>query len=214
MITLSRAVVVALASLLIGTLVVSDASALEVTLPISDISTISPGLGGARILLDHGSMGALSEELVLSAHLVLPLSGNTPVTDIDIAVAGLSRAWGAGVAWASPWTAPGGDVDPDLVSVATLEAGRPARVLDVDVTDMIRAIAAGSAAANGLILKPAGSASIGFTRAQMAVLGSLEGGEIQVTYRSLTAHGMRGGPGALMARKRQARQHTSVQGDR
>jgi hypothetical protein len=189
------------------TLLAGTASALDAAFPITRVVTISGGMGGSRVLLDFGSVSALSEELILSARLVVPLSGNTPLNDVEVNVTGLTTSWGPGATWTSPWTTPGGDVDRTLMSAVTVRVGTQAALLDVDVTDVIRSMAEGDAPANGLLLKPDAVSRAGFNGAEMAVLGDLAGGEIRVTYRSLTAHGMRGGAESITERRRQRSEH-------
>jgi hypothetical protein len=185
---------------------VRDAQALEATLPVTNVVTITSGMGGSRVLVDFASPAALAEELILSAHLVIPLSGNTPVSNVGVAAMALTTPWGPGATWTSPWSAPGGDVDRTLVAGGALEAGRVATVLDLDVTDLVRAIVDGEVGANGLLLKPADITRAGFSGAEVAVLGPLQGGDVHVVYRSLTSHGMRGGAKSLTERRRHREQ--------
>jgi hypothetical protein len=82
--------------------------------------------------------------------------------------------------------------------------------LAVDVTDIVRAMASGEIGDHGFILLPMDAQTMGFSEADMALLGSMSGARLTVHYRSLTAMGFRGGPEALLARHRSA----EIGGDR
>ncbi|GJM45229.1 MAG: hypothetical protein DHS20C21_20710 [Gemmatimonadota bacterium] len=181
----SRAVLVTLLCIAVCS---GTARALEVTIPVTNVTVTSVGLAGSTVRLDLGSMHALDEEMVLWAQLALPLSGTAPVTDLNLSVSGLLTS--------------GGAPDPNEVTDARLAAGIAQVSLDVDVTDLVRSIVEGEAPNHGFLLRPSDTSRIGFNAAEMAALGSLQGGEIVVSYRKLTAYGIRGGASALAERKR------------
>jgi hypothetical protein len=66
-------------------------------------------------------------------------------------------------------------------------------------------MAAGEIGENGFLLLPQDVQRMGFSAPEMALLGSLSGARLTVHYRSLTAMGYRGGPRALLERRRSAR---------
>jgi hypothetical protein len=77
--------------------------------------------------------------------------------------------------------------------------GESRSTLEVDVTDLVRTIAEGEAPNNGFLILPEDSDRTGFDATEDLFLGSLAGGELRVTYRSLKALGMRGGRQAITA---------------
>ena len=158
----------------------------------------------SRILLALPSLAEYQEEWISSATLVLDLAPGTLPGDVDLLVDAVATAWSGGASWDSPWTRPGGDIMPQTGDGASLRAGPAPSRLRVDITHAIRGMAEGDLEENGLLVYPSDPGKPGFTTAEMQVLG-VSSATLEVHVRSLTARGYRGGPKALLDRKREAR---------
>jgi hypothetical protein len=182
----------------------SQAGALELVLPLEDVTVISNDQGQSRILFGFGRLDELREELITSAWISIPLPGYAPTSDLTVEVHGLTTAWrGSRPTWNSPWTTAGGDLDDTDSYDITLDQGRRADLLRLDVTHMVRGMVDGSFPANGFVLSAYAAGRTAFNNPEMAVLGELKGGKLTVNYRKLTAHGLRGGPDELLKRREQ-----------
>ena len=182
----------------------SQTEALELVLPLEDVTVISNDQGQSRILFGFGRLDELREELITSAWISIPLPGYAPTSDVTVEVHGLATAWrGTQPTWNSPWVTAGGDLDDTDSYDITLDQGRRADLLRLDVTHMVRGMADGSFPSNGFILSAYAAGRTAFNNPEMAVLGELRGGKLTVSYRKLTAHGLRGGPDELLKRREQ-----------
>lgn len=193
------------AALLGLVLTAAPAGAVDASYPISPVTWIVGPHGDSRGLLGFSGISGLREEWIISARLVAPLRGLTPVATIPLEIWGLARSWSAGATWTSPWTTPGADRQPEEVVRSEIPSGAQATRLDVDVTDLIRSMASGDAPENGFLVAPAIGFREGFTDMDRTVLGDLQGATIEVTYRKLTADGISGGMRQLLERKHAAR---------
>lgn len=165
----------------------SPVAALETRIPVGAITTRTMQDGGTAVWLPVGGLRELEEEMVVWARLVL--SGEVPSLDDDLRVS-------------ISWLPTGGDL-PDQTRTIEVEIpkGADARILNYDVTELVREMAEMQRGGHGLLLHPAERDQAGFTRDEAAVFAGLSGGEIRIGYRKLTAYGVRGGPQALAERK-------------
>ena len=181
--------IIAAAILLIGT---AAAQALEERIPIVRAAVLeAPRSGETRFLLDIGSLDAVRNERILSARMRIPLPGRIAGQEVPLELYGLTTSWrGTVPTWTSPWTRPGGDLDPAPAAYRGLEEGGRLTTLELDVTHIIRAMAEGELAENGFMLVPADAGRKGFDDGERGILGALTGGELVISYRKLSAHGI------------------------
>jgi hypothetical protein len=171
---------------------------------IGGVQVIANAEGAARVLFDPGDVSEFSEELIQMAYVEFPLPSVAVPEDIEIQIYTLDTRWqGGGLAWATPWRTPGGDLDDQFSFTETLSAGQRAGRIRFDVTHAVRAMAEGAVAQNGFLLTVPPSLGEGFTGSARAVMQNLQPGKLVVLYRKLTAHGLRGGPDELLKRREQ-----------
>jgi hypothetical protein len=189
-----------LAGGLLSLLIVPPASAERRELTATQYTVIS-NEEQHRVLVAFPSLAELGEEWITGARLAIPLAGGAG-SDVDIEVNALTRAWGPGATWTSPWRTPGGDRDESLpASNEVVLRGNAGGELTVDVTDIVREMVSGEMGEHGFLLFPADPGRRGFTGAEMSRIGGLAQVKLTVHYRSLTALGYRGGPEALLERR-------------
>jgi hypothetical protein len=179
---------------LVVLLLVGTASAERMEFPLAHVRLISNQGGAARILLDPGDISVLDGELVTSAFLRIPLPGNAPEQDLDVVVNALDTAWvGRDAGWESPWNHAGGDLDVRYAHTVRLGRGRPASRVSIDVTLMVQEMADGMSGKNGFLLTVPRSRGDGFDSAGRSVLGSMDQGKLEVTFRRISELGFRHG---------------------
>ena len=167
-----------------------ESAAERVEFPLAQVRLITSEAGAARILLDPGDISVLDGELVTSAFLRIPLPGNVPDQDLDVVVYALDTAWaGQDARWNTPWSRPGGDLDGTYAHTVRLGKERAATSLVIDVTLIVQEMADGVSGKHGFLLTVPRSRGDGFTASNRELLGSLEAGKLEVTFRRITELG-------------------------
>ena len=173
----------ALAVLCLGALVPEVSSAARLRYEVVKVHVIQNEEQQGRVLLDFEPLFGLDGKWISSAFLHLPLSGLVPEDDLEIQPFAVTTAWrGRNPTWTTPWEHPGGDFESSSPATS-IERGRAETTLRINVSDEVRSMVSGEKPAYGLALSvPAWRGEEGFTAAQRAVLGSLEGATLVVTY--------------------------------
>jgi hypothetical protein len=180
--------------LTLGLLAFASAGAERATFSLSEVRVIANEGGVGRVLIQPTDLSMLSGELVTSAFLRLPLSGVEAAADLDIVIHALDRGWsGMGAGWASPWARPGGDLDSRYSHTVRVGRGRARTEIAIDVTLMVQEMADGLSEENGFLLTVPRSRGDGFTASERTVLGTLEGGTLEVTFRRISELGFLNG---------------------
>ena len=136
----------------------------------------------ARVLIGFDSVENLRDVLVISAYLEVPLPGIALAQDLDVCVYPLERPWrSTGASWTVPWNRAGGDLDETFFDETRIPAGRGTNTLRLDVTEVLRRITMRGVPSNGFLLSVPLRDGQGFTPAQRAALGTLEGAQLVVT---------------------------------
>ncbi|MGH2571549.1 MAG: hypothetical protein ACRDGR_10000 [bacterium] len=106
-------------------LVAAAAQALEERIPVVRAAVLEAPRGGeTRFLLDIGSLDAVRNERILSARMRIPLPGVILGQELPVDLYGLTTSRrGAVPTWTTPWTTPGGDLDPGPAAYRGLEEG-------------------------------------------------------------------------------------------
>lgn len=170
-------------SILAGLSLPHGASAGEATFSLDAPVVIANEAGQFRMLVKSQDLASIQGLLVTSAHLEFTLPGVALPAPLEVEVYPLSRSWDAtNATWQQPWTEPGGDVDPEFFSVSTLAAARPATVLRLDVTPMVRAMAKGDKSNYGFVLSIPRARGDGFRATDLTRLGGLTSGQLTVAF--------------------------------
>jgi hypothetical protein len=168
-------------------------------LAVADQAVIADVTGESRILVRFEPLAELQDEWIQSATLHIPLSRAFPA-DVDVMVDVPRSSWMSSATWSSPWVKSGGDPHDEQAVVRTAKAGQTG-TLSLDVTHLVRSMAAGETPDNGFLLWPADGARPGFSATEVAAFGSRSQASLEVTYRKLSAH-FRAGAQELLDRKR------------
>jgi hypothetical protein len=177
---------------LLLTLLPTDSRGLERETALAEVGVIHNRSGEVRVLLAPAAIDGLEDELITSAFLELPLPGLAPEEDIEIALHAVATPWrGRAYSWQSPWQRPGGDVEEAYSHVVTLPKGEPANELRLDVTEIVQDMVDGELGKNGFLIAPAAWRGEGFRVPELGVLGPLATGKLVITYRKLSALGVR-----------------------
>lgn len=67
--------------------------ALEASYPVTLVHAITVARGGSRVLVGTQPVGDYSQDLIVSAQLVLNRTGAPASSDVDVRVNGLTRSW-------------------------------------------------------------------------------------------------------------------------
>lgn len=170
------------------------ASAGEATFALDTPVVITNLAGQFRLLVKSQELASIQGVLVTSAHLEFTLPGMALPVPLEVEVYPLGRSWDAtNATWQQPWTEPGGDVDPEFFSVSTLAAARPATLLRLDVTPMVRAMVKGDKSNYGFVLSIPRARGEGFRPQELTRLGGLTSGQMKVTFLRTTPRGWRTG---------------------
>jgi hypothetical protein len=175
------------------------ARAVQQTFEATDQATIEDASGESRILVLFDGLTDLDGEWIQSATLHIPLSGEIPA-DVDVMVDVPRTSWTSAASWNSPWTKAGGDPYDEQAVVRPAKAGRSG-TLSLDVTHLVRSMAAGETPENGFLIWPADGARLGFSSGELSAFGSRSQAILEVTYRKLSAH-FKAGAQELADRKR------------
>lgn len=176
-----------------GSPIVDPAIAGVMTVPVVGAQTISDGQGNHRILVQPGDLATIEGEIVISATLEVPLSGAAFEHDLNLRVMAIDEPWAPGSAtWTSPWTTPGGDVFPDYVANAEIPAGSADPQLNLDVSEVVRAMADRDVGMNGFVLTVPDYLGEGFSAEDAARFDLISNAILSVDVRKITALGFPG----------------------
>lgn len=176
-----------------GSPIVDPAIAGVLTVPMVGAQTISDGQGNHRILVQPGDLATIEGEIVISATLEVPLSGAAFDNDLNLRVMAIDEPWTPGSAtWTSPWTTPGGDVFPDYVANVEIPAGSAEAQLQLDVSEVVRAMADRDVGTNGFVLTVPDYLGEGLSAEDAARFELISSATLSVDVRKITALGFPG----------------------
>lgn len=185
----------------------APATALQRTLPAAKTATIVDDAGLSRMLVQFAPVTDLQQEWVVSATLHLP-AGSTPLKEsVDLTVDVPRTGWDAGATWVGSWTKPGGDPHDTQAVEWELPAGSSGGSLDV--TGLVRAMAAGDLPDHGFLIYPSlVEEKAGFTASDVAGLGDAGAMELEIQYRKLSER-RKAGAAEILDRRKGAREAVS-----
>lgn len=142
----------------------------------------------------------MRDEWITSATLHLPLAGRLNDA-IDVQIDVPRALWTDGATWNSPWFEPGGDPFDEQAVDWTIEAAGGGGSISIDVTGLVRSMQSGETPTHGFLVRPANE-RIGFTTAEMRVLGVADARPVlEIEYRKVSEY-YRAGPAEVLERKR------------
>ncbi len=171
-------------------LTVSGALAAELSRGVRDVTTIQNEAGQGRILFRADLPEEPGAIAVRRAILTVPVTaadgaGDRTSRRLDLRVYPVTRAWSAGSAdWATGWSRPGGDFDPDVYGHADADVGRGGTV-QFDVTVAVKEILEHGMEAHGFLLTVAPDTGEGIASDDRASLEGFAGATLEVQYREL-----------------------------
>jgi hypothetical protein len=180
----------------------APASGVKQTLTPTDQATITDSSGESRMLVLFEGVTDLQNEWIQSATLHFPLSSAMPA-DMDLMIDVPRSQWNSGASWTSPWTRAGGDPYDEQAVVRPARAGLSG-VVSMDVTHLVRSMAAGEIPEHGFMVWPVGGSRVGLSTAELAAFGSRSQASLEITYRKLSAH-YKAGRQEILDRKRASR---------
>ncbi len=137
---------------------------------VRDLAVIQDGRGAARMLFRINALDLDENTLIRRASLSVPITTLPQERDLTLRLYPLSRSWGAGASWSTPWTTAGGDFDRELYSEARVDLRSGSGVAVFDVTSLLKEILEEEVFADGFLLTDVTGGASGIRLTDVAAL--------------------------------------------